>query len=64
MLPLKLSKGWGEAPYDFNRDGGGAGEEAAIIQLGHGNGSYGSGRTSGVIYRNRIEIDQTVNDSF
>jgi hypothetical protein len=46
--------------YDFNRDGGGAGEEAAIIQLGHGNGSYGTGRTSGVIYRNKIEIDQDI----
>lgn len=46
--------------YDFNCDGGGAGEEAAIIQIGHGNGSYGTGRASGVIYRNKIEIDQDI----
>jgi hypothetical protein len=50
--------------YDFNRDGGVPGEEAAIIQLGHGNGGYGSGRTSGVIYKDRIEFNQNLNNPF
>ena len=50
--------------YDFNRDGGGAGEEAAIIQLGYGNGGYGSGRYLGIIFKDRIEIDQSVPDPF
>ena len=50
--------------YDFNQDGGGAGEEAAIIQLGHGNGGYGSGRTSGVIYKDRIEFNQNLSNPF
>jgi hypothetical protein len=50
--------------YDFNRDGGGAGEQAAIIQLGHGNGGYGSGRSSGIIYKDRVEINQDVAEPF
>jgi hypothetical protein len=46
--------------YDFNAEDQGAGGKAAIIQLGHGNGGFGSGRSSGVIFRDKIEIDQDI----
>ena len=50
--------------YDFNAEDTGLGGKAAIVQLGHGNGSYGSGRSSGVIYKDRIEFNQSVNSPF
>lgn len=46
--------------YDFSGEDGLPGIMAAIIQLGHGNGSYGPTRSSGVIFRDRIEFNQTV----
>ncbi len=46
--------------YDFNAEDKGPGGEAAVIQLGHGNGCYSTGRIQGQIFRNRIEFDQDV----
>ena len=42
--------------YDFNHDVGGAAQDAAILQAGYGNGSYGAPRNRGKIFRNRIEF--------
>ena len=50
--------------YDFNAEDQGAGGDAAIIQLGHGNGGYGSGRASGFLFRDRIEFDEVVSYPF
>ncbi len=57
---LARYKGYVEDLYDFNRDAGGAGEKGAIVQIGHGNGGYGSERDSGVIFRDQIEFDVTI----
>lgn len=35
---------------------GGAAQDAAILQAGYGNGSYGAPRNRGKIFRNRIEF--------
>ena len=43
--------------YDFNRESGGAASAAASLQIGHGNGSYGSGRDRGKIFRTRVDVD-------
>ncbi|MCZ2076633.1 MAG: hypothetical protein LC130_16750 [Bryobacterales bacterium] len=53
---------WGEVQdlYDFNHDAIGeteAARDAAILQIGFGNGSYGSSRNRGKIFRDRIEFD-------
>ena len=45
--------------YDFNHDAGGAAQNAAILQIGHGNGSYGSARSQGHIWRNTVNFDIT-----
>ena len=51
---------WGEVSdlYDFNHDVGGAAQDAAILQIGYGNGSYGSSRNRGKIFRDRIEFNK------
>lgn len=46
--------------YDFNRDAAGAGWRGATLQIGHGNGAYGANRTAGIIFRDRIEFDVTI----
>ena len=43
--------------YDFNITSPMPGAQAAILQIGHGNGSYG--RTPGVIYRDTFNIEYT-----
>ena len=45
--------------YDFNHDSGGAAQNAAILQIGHGNGSQGAARASGVIYRTKVFFNKT-----
>ena len=50
--------------YDFNAEDGGPGGIAAIIQLGNGNGSYGTGRATGLIFRDDIQIDEMVPTPF
>ncbi len=45
--------------YDFNHDAGGAAQNAAILQIGHGNGSYGTARSQGHIWRNTVNFDIT-----
>ena len=47
--------------YDFNYIAGFLSQRAATIQLSHGNGSFGSGREAGQIYRNRFEFYKTWN---
>ena len=44
--------------YDFNHDVGGAAQDAAILQAGYGNGSYGSSHNRGKIFRDRIQFDK------
>jgi len=53
-------RSWGEVSdlYDFNHDVGGAAQDAAILQIGYGNGSYGSPRNRGMIFRDRIEFNK------
>ena len=53
-------RSWGEVSdlYDFNHDVGGAAQDAAILQIGYGNGSYGSTRDRGKIFRDRIEFNK------
>jgi hypothetical protein len=46
--------------YDWNRESTAPCEPPAIIQIGHGNGSYGVARDQGVIYRDRIEFETTL----
>jgi hypothetical protein len=43
--------------YDFNITSPMPGAQAAMLQIGHGNGSYG--RTTGVIYRDTFNIEYT-----
>jgi hypothetical protein len=50
--------------YDWNREAGAICEPPAIIQIGHGNGSYGTARDQGVIYRDRIEFETTLVNPF
>ncbi len=45
--------------YDFNHLTGGAGQDAAILQIGFGKGAYGGERNRGKIYRDRIEFRNT-----
>jgi hypothetical protein len=45
--------------YDFNHMVGGAAQDAAILQIGYGKGSYGTDRNRGKIYQNRIEFEKT-----
>jgi hypothetical protein len=45
----------------FNTEAPGAGADGGIEQLGHGNGSYGTSRSSGVIYKVRVQFDQNIN---
>jgi len=47
--------------YDFNYITPFPATEAATLQLSHGNGSFGSGREAGQIYRNRFEFYETWN---
>ncbi|HMO41523.1 MAG TPA: hypothetical protein PKE26_15465 [Kiritimatiellia bacterium] len=51
---------WGEVIdlYDFNHDAGGAPQDAAILQVGYGKGSYGTSRNRGKIFRDRIEFNK------
>ena len=53
-------RSWGEVSdlYDFNHDVGGAAQNAAILQIGYGNGSYGATRNRGKIFRDRIEFNK------
>lgn len=37
---------------------GGAAQDAAILQAGYGNGSYGSSHNRGKIFRDRIQFDK------
>lgn len=55
------SSGILEDLYDFNTEAPGAGADGGIEQLGHGNGSYGTSRSSGVIYKVRVQFDQNIN---
>ena len=48
--------------YDFNRITDFPGKQAAIVQLGYGNGAYW--RTNGIIFLDRIEFEQTAADPF
>ncbi len=54
-----VSKGETIDLYDFNHMVGGAAQDAAILQIGFGKGSYGADRNRGKIYRNRIEFEKT-----
>lgn len=45
--------------YDFNHDVGGKSRDAAILQLGFGNGGYGSAHTQGWIFRTRVQFNKT-----
>ncbi len=47
--------------YDFNYITPFPAVEAATVQISHGNGSFGSGREAGQIYRNRFEFYKTWN---
>jgi hypothetical protein len=49
---------WGEMIdlYDFNWDVAGDAHNAAVMQVGYGNGSYGAGRHRGKIYRTRVNF--------
>ena len=53
-------RSWGEVSdlYDFNHDVGGAAQNAAILQIGYGNGSYGTPRNRGKVFRDRIEFNK------
>lgn len=44
--------------YDFNHLIGGAGQDAATLQIGYGRGAYGVDRNRGKIYRDRIEFEK------
>jgi hypothetical protein len=44
--------------YDFNHDAGGHSQDAAILQIGYGNGSYGPSRNRGKIFIDRIEFNK------
>ncbi|HEY0550991.1 MAG TPA: hypothetical protein VGF13_15410, partial [Verrucomicrobiae bacterium] len=48
--------------YDFDRTADFPAPEAAILQIGHGNGS--SGRSAGVIYRDRVKFDEIIANPF
>lgn len=50
--------------YDFNAEDTGLGGKAAVVQLGYGNGNYGSGRSNGTIFKGRIDFNQAVDDPF
>ena len=53
-------RSWGEVIdlYDWNHDTGGRLQDAAILQIGYGNGSYGYPRNRGIIFRDRIEFNK------
>ncbi len=54
-------RSWGEVIdlYDFNHSyASGGAQDAAILQIGYGNGSYGSPRNRGKIFRDRIEFNK------
>ena len=53
-------RAWGGVSdlYDFNHDVDGTAQDAAILQIGYGNGSYGSSRNRGKIFRDRIEFNK------
>ncbi|MGI6749697.1 MAG: hypothetical protein ACOX6A_04170 [Atribacter sp.] len=61
VLVVEKTQTWGELQdlYDFNHDSGGAAQHAAILQIGHGNGSQGAARASGVIYRTKVFFNKT-----
>ena len=44
VLSVEETQVWGELQdlYDFNHDSVGAAQNAAILQIGHGNGSQGA----------------------
>jgi hypothetical protein len=50
--------------YDFNYEAGLIAGQPAILQIGHGNGSYGASRDAANIYRDRIEFNLTISDPF
>ena len=58
ILSVEETQVWGELQdlYDFNHDVVGVARSAAILQIGHGNGSQGTARANGVIYRTRVLI--------
>ena len=58
VLSVEETQVWGELQdlYDFNHDSVGAAQHAAILQIGHGNGSQGAARANGIIYRTRVFI--------
>jgi hypothetical protein len=60
-LAVTQIQSWGEMIdlYDFNHDAGGKSRDAAILQLGFGNGGYGSARTRGQIFRTRVQFNKT-----
>ena len=45
--------------YDFNHDVSGKARDAAILQLGFGNGEYGTARNQGKIFRTRVQFNKT-----
>jgi len=53
-------RSWGEVVdlYDWNHATGGRLQDAAILQIGYGNGSYGASRNRGKIFRDRIEFNK------
>ncbi|MCL2103668.1 MAG: hypothetical protein FWH21_01220 [Kiritimatiellaeota bacterium] len=54
-------KSWGEMIdlYDFNWDVSGDAHNAAVLQVGYGNGSYGPDRNRGRIFRTRVQFSKT-----
>ena len=61
VLSVEETQVWGELQdlYDFNHDVVGVARNAAIMQIGHGNGLQGTARANGVIYRTKIFIHKT-----
>lgn len=55
---------WGEVVdlYDWNYETGDGLQDAAILQIGYGNGSYGASRNRGKIYRDRIEFNKVYSE--
>jgi hypothetical protein len=59
VITQVISQGAVSDLYDFNHLVGGAGQDAAILQIGFGKGAYGSDRNRGKIYRDKIEFNKT-----